>query len=423
MGSLLLLLALGASPVLAADVDGDGYDSSVDCDDTRADVHPDVRERCNGRDDDCNGLTDEATAAEARPWYPDTDGDGVGSESLAVTSCLAPAGHVARAGDCDDADPARAPGLSETCDGTDEDCDGLIDEAGATGTGVWWLDRDGDGHGDPDAWVVACVRPTGAVAVDDDCDDTDAGVAPGAEELWYDGVDQDCDGNDWDRDGDGVTFGTDCDDGDADVHPGAVEYAYDGVDSDCDGRSDYDADGDGFDALLGGGDDCDDQDPAVYPDAPDVPWDGVVTDCDGTDEFDDDRDGWVDSQAGGLDCDSADATVNPGAAETWYDGVDQDCDGDDRDQDGDGIPVDSDCDDMDASRYPGAPGASDCDPASDTGGPGGDTGDDAAVEPPAVIATLRGGGGCACGTTTPGAVSGWVGLAGMLARVLRRRRA
>lgn len=40
---------------------------------------------------------------------------------------------------------------------------------------------------------------------------------------------------------------------------------YDGVDQDCDGRSDYDIDGDGFDSHLAiGGRDCDDSNPTVY---------------------------------------------------------------------------------------------------------------------------------------------------------------
>jgi hypothetical protein len=75
----------------------------------------------------------------------------------------------------------------------------------------------------------------GVTWADGDCDDGDAGVHPGATEEWYDGVDQDCDGNDSDQDGDGYPLETDCDDADPAAHPGAAEVDGDGVDGDCDG--------------------------------------------------------------------------------------------------------------------------------------------------------------------------------------------
>jgi hypothetical protein len=43
-------------------------------------------------------------------------------------ACAAPAGHVDNADDCDDDNDAVSPGLDETCDGIDNDCDLAIDE-------------------------------------------------------------------------------------------------------------------------------------------------------------------------------------------------------------------------------------------------------------------------------------------------------
>ena len=65
------------------------------------------------------------------------------------------------------------------------------------------------------------------------------------------------------------------------------------------------------------------------------------------------------SSSVGDDCDDTEATTYPGAADTWYDGVDSDCAGDDdNDQDGDGYPSadhgGDDCDDTAASVHPGA---------------------------------------------------------------------
>lgn len=132
---------------------------------------------------------------------------------------------------------------------------------------------DPDGDDDGDAHLLAGGG---------DCDDQDPDIGPSTAEIWYDGVDQDCDGNDDDADGDGVEVGIDCDDDDHDVFPGNTEIWYDGVDQDCDGNDD-DADGDG---VAGGedGPDCDDEDAGIYPGATDLA-DGRDQDCDGiTDE-------------------------------------------------------------------------------------------------------------------------------------------
>ena len=102
-----------------------------------------------------------------------------------------------------------------------------------------------------------------------------------------------------DVDGDGVRGDEDCDDADPEIYPGAAE-ACDDIDSDCDGTLvdefedmdddgspdciDADADGDGFDDTL----DCDDADAAVYPGAVEA-CDFDDSDCDGSvaDEFPD----------------------------------------------------------------------------------------------------------------------------------------
>ncbi|GDX83635.1 hypothetical protein LBMAG42_54460 [Deltaproteobacteria bacterium] len=256
-------------------------------------------------------------------------------------------------------------------------------------------DLDGDGFidtafGGDDCWDDPSAIPAGFEAISGTAQPTAAEVHPDATETWYNGVDQDCAGDDdFDQDldthrsathadGTGVT-GDDCYDamddaypsgaascareGDlapVDVYPGATDTAYDGTDADCSGNDDFDQDGD----TYGRCDECDDTNASIYPnDAPDVWYDGVDANCDGNDG-DQDGDGYyiegyaftipADFEAG--DCVDTEASTHPNAADAWYDGTDADCLGnDDFDQDADGYPLSDDCDDTDGTIYAGAP--------------------------------------------------------------------
>ncbi|MFH1466443.1 MAG: MopE-related protein [Pseudomonadota bacterium] len=382
-----------------ADADGDGYgDAGVameactqpsdhvaddtDCDDTRDTVYPGAPERCDGLDDDCDGVID-AGAVDAPTWYADADGDGHGDPGSGLAACTQPSDHVAYDTDCDDTRDDVHPGADEHCDGADEDCDGTVDND-AVDAVAWHTDADADGYGTALSIATACTAPSGTVADGTDCDDGVASVHPGADEH-CDGVDEDCDGDTDEEPVDADTFyadadadsygdagsvteactqpsgyvadATDCDDTLDHVYPGAVEHC-DGVDEDCDGTVDdravdmgawyADADGDGYggagpatractqpSGYAASADDCDDTAAAIHP--------GADEHCDGVDE---DCDGDTDEEA-----------VDAGA---WYADADGDSFGDPEvvteacSQPSGTVADDTDCDDSDASVYPGA---------------------------------------------------------------------
>ncbi len=352
-----------------ADADRDAYgDASVptqactqpagfvpddtDCDDGMRVVNPAATERCNGYDDDCDATIDEPDAADAATWYADTDADGYGDLAGATRACTVPAGHVANATDCDDTRASVSPAGTEVCGGSDEDCDGTVDETSASDAATWYADTDADGFGNAGRSTRSCTLPAGYVADDSDCDDALVLVNPAGTEL-CNALDDDCDGTtdesdaadaarwyaDTDRDSYGdagsstlacaapsgfVADATDCDDALARAYPGALETC-DGLDEDCDGTTDEpdsvdastwyrDADTDTWGAAastvracylpagyVARASDCDDARAAVSPSATEA--------CNG---YDDDCDGAVDEGAAV-------------GASTWY--ADDDADG------------------------------------------------------------------------------------------------
>jgi hypothetical protein len=375
-----------------ADADGDGYgdpDSAYatcdpppgyvtddsDCDDTEASAHPGGEEVCDEVDNDCDGTVDEGVTTT---YYQDTDADGFGVAEKTAESCDLPTGYAAVPGDCDDSDGAISPNAAEVCDGIDNNCDNDAD-TDAIDRDTWYADSDGDGFGDADDTALSCAAPSGYVADDEDCDDTDASVNPAAVEV-CNGVDDDCDGDidtdatdmstfyaDSDGDGYGSSVSTtaceapsgyadndeDCDDGEAASNPGAAEVC-DDIDNDCDGEVDegvtttwyLDFDGDGYggtafsqeacEAPTGyvkDATDCDDAEAAANPGESEV--------CD---EIDNDCDGQIDE----------------GVTSTFYTDADGDCFGDaDSSTEACEAPSgtvsdDTDCDDDDDAIHPGA---------------------------------------------------------------------
>ena len=311
-------------------------------------------EQCSGLDEDCDGQIDEDFALGAA-----CDVEYNGCVMGGSQACAADGGTICQPNDPQDTD---LDGVPDACDCAPEDSDYAI----VTGQGATSCDQDGDGACNAQ---ITVVNPAPLCPAERDCDDANPDVSPSQTEL-CDGIDNDCDaqidegfdvgiacarGDGTCRNEGQIVCASDGQTSECSVAAGVPDTAEmcDGFDNNCDGQIDegfgagdacqLDIDGcvsvgviacgaagQGATCVPRPGEDADEDGvPDVCDCAPrDAEW-GGITRCD------QDGDGWCNSLIDDVspvlcpsdrDCDDADASIYPGAAERC-DGVDDSCDG------------------------------------------------------------------------------------------------
>ncbi|MFH0869253.1 MAG: MopE-related protein [archaeon] len=135
-------------------------------------------ETCNGIDDNCDGMIDNMTESMSC-------GDGICAGGAQTRTCAD--GNYSAWSACS----TDSKKTTETCNGLDDDCNGVIDN-GMTPLKAFYKDNDGDSFGNKKYPIQACAAPPNYANNSLDCNDANSAINPAATEICIDSVDNNC---------------------------------------------------------------------------------------------------------------------------------------------------------------------------------------------------------------------------------------